>query len=117
MRQKYGGMIPLSIDVKASANGYQVHSTLGTEMQKENSVLLDQSTTFKIDLDQSEKTLIGKILFLFLQGFLSLSIAIFELNSQYTYMYLLRFIWETGTESILPKLFHCLPGIAKRFCC
>ena len=117
MRQKYGGMIPLSIDVKASANGYQVHSTLGTEMQKENSVLLDQSTTFKIDLDQSEKTLIGKILFLFLQGFLSLSIAIFELNSQYTYMYLLRFIWETGAESILPKLFHCLPGIAKRFCC
>jgi len=59
MRKKYGGMIPLSIDVKASANGYNVHSTLEAEMQKENSALLEETTTFKIDLDQSEKALIG----------------------------------------------------------
>ena len=66
MREKYGGMIPLSIDVKASANGYNVHSTLGTEMQKENSVLLEETTTDlkkpPIDLDQSEKVLIGILL-------------------------------------------------------
>lgn len=59
MRKKYSGMVPLSIDVKANANGYSTLSNLGKEMQKENSVLLDETTTFTIHLDQSEKILIG----------------------------------------------------------
>ena len=60
MRKKYAGMIPLSIDVKANANGYNTLSTLGEEMRKENTALLDETATFTIDLSPCEKVLIGK---------------------------------------------------------
>ena len=59
MREKYSGMLPLSIDVKANANGYNLQSTLQEEMRKENTALLDETTTFAIDLNPYEKVLMG----------------------------------------------------------
>ena len=59
MREKYSGMLPLSIDVKTNANGWSVQSTLQEEMYKENTALLDETTTFAIDLNSCEKVLIG----------------------------------------------------------